>query len=307
MEQKYQEEDDLKTTGIISNESIPKLNKRSLWIGNLGGKKTKAYFDMDRLMTHTVLIGASGTGKSVASMVLAEECLLKDVAVAVFDPTLNWTGFSKPCEDKDMLRKYEKFGLSDSDARGFNTKLISVLETDLKIKIDYFKKGVMTVLMLDRLIPNDYNKFMENTLQSIFLSLKEQFDKLEILIVVENAYLLLPQFGGKGAMMLERACREFRKWGIGMILPTQIYSEFGAGVTGNVASEFLFSTRFEKDIQRAGMRYGSAYGGMLSRLKIGECLAQNPNYNYTKPWRVDIRPTFHDPNKLTPKEIKDLT
>jgi len=61
-------------TGVISSEALPKSNKRSLWIGNLGGIKTKAYFEMDRLITHAVLIGGSGTGKTVAAMVLAEEC-----------------------------------------------------------------------------------------------------------------------------------------------------------------------------------------------------------------------------------------
>ncbi|MEM5799332.1 MAG: hypothetical protein QXZ43_01540 [Candidatus Aenigmatarchaeota archaeon] len=59
--------------------------------------------------------------------------------------------------------------------------------------------------------------------------------------------MLLPQFGGQGAILLERACREFRKWGIGLLLPTQIYSEFGPGVTANIATEFLFFTKFEKD------------------------------------------------------------
>jgi DNA helicase HerA-like ATPase len=292
-------------TGVISSESLPRLNKRSLWIGNLGGIKTKAYFDMDRLITHAVLIGGSGTGKTIASMVLAEECLLKNVAVVVFDPTLEWTGFVNPCKDKGMLEKYEGFGLKESDARGFETKLIDVNKTDLGIKVDDFKKGEMTIFMVDRLTPNDYNNFMKNSFQSLFLSLHEQFDQLEILIVVENGYMLLPQFGGQGAMFLERACREFRKWGIGVILPTQIFSEFGAGVTGNVATEFSFSTRLEKDIQRASIRYGGIYSSLLPKLKVGECLVHNVNYNYTKPWRVDIRPILHDPNKLSRKEIEE--
>jgi DNA helicase HerA-like ATPase len=284
---------------VISNESLPQLNERSLWIGNLGGKRQKAYFDMDKLTSHAVLVGGTSTGKTIAAMVIAEECLLKNVPVLVFDPTRRWTGFSQPCTDEAMLNCYDKFGLSESDAKGFKTNLVEVDTKNLNIRTnDYAKKGEITVFLVGRLTPNDYNTFMKNSLESLFYSITKQSDRLEMLIVIENAYMLLPQFGGQGALLLERACREFRKWGIGLILPTQIYSEFGSGVTANVATEFLFSTKFEKDIERVGKRYGSSYSSMLSRMKTGQCMVQNVNYNYTKPWRVDIRPTLHQPTEI---------
>jgi len=52
------------------------------------------------------IVGAPGTGKTVAGMVIAEECLLKNVSVLVFTPTKQWNYFGMKCDSEKMLRLY---------------------------------------------------------------------------------------------------------------------------------------------------------------------------------------------------------
>ena len=58
-------------------------------------------------------------GKSISAQVIIEEALMQNVAVIAFDPTAQWSGMLRKCDDKKMMSYYPKFGLKPSDARGF--------------------------------------------------------------------------------------------------------------------------------------------------------------------------------------------
>ncbi|MEM5799331.1 MAG: DUF87 domain-containing protein [Candidatus Aenigmatarchaeota archaeon] len=107
----------------------------------MSGKKKRAYLDMDILTSHAVLVGGNSSGKTIASMVIAEECLMKNISVIVFDPKKSWSGFSESCSDQEMLKCYNNFGLSKADTKGFKTNLIEVDYKNLNYKInEYIKK-----------------------------------------------------------------------------------------------------------------------------------------------------------------------
>ncbi|MEM4625427.1 MAG: helicase HerA-like domain-containing protein, partial [Candidatus Pacearchaeota archaeon] len=100
-------------------ETLPKPGERSIKIGKIAETNIPAYFNLDDLTTHAIIAGATGGGKSIAAQVFIEEALDKGIAVIVFDPTAQWSGMLRKCEDKKMLSFYPKFGLKPSDARAF--------------------------------------------------------------------------------------------------------------------------------------------------------------------------------------------
>jgi DNA helicase HerA-like ATPase len=278
----------------ISISSLPKETDRSILLGKIIDLNSKAFFDIDQLTKHTVIVGGSGTGKTIAGMVIAEECLLKKVAVVVFTPTKEWNFFGSKCDSGKMLRLYKEFGLSEEDRKEFNHRELVVSCDDLNIDVtSYVEEGKINVFVLDELTENDYNEFVKNSLESMMYKNWETTDKLKVLLVFENAYKLLPSFGNKAALMLEKACREFRKYGIGILLITHSFSDFGPAVLGNVASEIWFKTSYDRDLDRITHRYGPEYRTAVVRLRTGECMIANVEYNYSKPWFIKFRPLYH--------------
>jgi DNA helicase HerA-like ATPase len=278
----------------ISIDSLPKETDNSIFLGKIIGVNSKAFFDINQLVKHIFIVGAPGTGKTVAGMVIAEECLLKNVSVLVFTPTKQWNYFGMKCDSEKMLRLYEEFGLSEENRKEFNHREIIISYNDLNIDVtSYIEEGKINVFVLDQLTENDYNEFIKNSLEQMIYKNWETTDKLKVLLIFENAYKLLPNFGNKAALMLEKACREFRKYGIGILLITHSFSDFGPAVLGNVASEIWFKTSYDKDLERISHRYGPEYRTAIVKLRIGECMIANVEYNYSKPWFIKFRPLYH--------------
>ena len=64
------------------------------------------------------------------------EALMKNIAVVVFDPTAQWSGMLRKCEDKKMMAHFPKFGLKPQDVRAFpgNVKQIKNPREAIDIK-----------------------------------------------------------------------------------------------------------------------------------------------------------------------------
>ena len=95
----------------IDTKTLPQAGERSAFIGKLAESSTKTYLDLDKFQIHTLIAGSSGSGKSVVAQDLVEEALEKGVAVVVFDPTAQWTGFLRKNEDKRVIDMYKEFGM----------------------------------------------------------------------------------------------------------------------------------------------------------------------------------------------------
>lgn len=112
-------------------DRLPKLgeDKRLGYLGmvleDVDRKSNQPYlFDLDQQgPQHTMVVGASGSGKSVTAMNLAENALFYDVPVIVFDTTGQWTGFAKKLQNKSILSKYSQLGMEKTDPRSFRTKI----------------------------------------------------------------------------------------------------------------------------------------------------------------------------------------
>ncbi|MCS7123296.1 MAG: DUF87 domain-containing protein [Candidatus Aenigmarchaeota archaeon] len=291
----------------IDFKALPQPGPDSIEVGKIAESDVKAYIDMKQLLMHTIAAGGTGSGKTVSAMVVAEELLKRKIPVIVVDPTAQWTGFIKPNRLKVMLDLYPKFGLKPTDARSFKTNIIVVEDPEMQIDLKkWMIPGEITVFVTNRLKPEQMDMFTRRMIQAVFDMRPAETKEVKLLLVFDEVHRLLPKYGGKGGYVaIERGCREFRKWGIGIFLISQVLLDFKAAVRANIASEIQLRTRFEGDINRVKTKYGQDYANKVVKLTIGTGLFQNPEYNHGKPWFIEFRPLLHSPLGLTDAEINE--
>ncbi|MEM2536241.1 MAG: DUF87 domain-containing protein, partial [Candidatus Hadarchaeales archaeon] len=290
-------------------EELPKPGPDAIKLGTLAEAKRDAYLKLSDLRMHVITAGATGGGKTISSMVIAEEALKQGKNVIVFDPTAQWTGFLRKCTDERMLSHYPKFGLTEADARSFPgvVKLITNprQKIDMKELLGEEARGKITVFVIERLKPGDMDIFVTNVIQSIFESQPREYPELKVLLIFDEVHRLLPKYGGTGAgvIQLERAVREFRKWGIGVMLVSQTIADFSETIQTNCRTQIQFWTREEGELQRIAMKYGEEHVRSVSRAPIGFGMVVNPDYNRGRPYYVNFRPILHSPFRLSPEEL----
>ncbi len=274
-------------------------------IGKIAETDKTAYFNPDDLTTHILTSGSTGAGKSVAASVIVEEALKQKIPVIVFDPTAQWTGFVRPCKDNNLLRYYPNFNMRPEDARPFTGMIFEVTDPNVKIDIKkYMNPGEVTVFTLNKLKPGEYDTAVQCIIDTIFSVGWEESTTLKMVIVFDEVHRLLEKYGGKGGYVsLEKACREFRKWGLGMIMCSQVYSDFKEAIQGNILTEIQLNTKSMADIAKVKEKYGASYSEKISRQGVGVGMLQNPKYNDGKPWFIQFRPTMHSPHKITEEEL----
>ncbi|MCW1296818.1 MAG: DUF87 domain-containing protein [Candidatus Parvarchaeota archaeon] len=281
-----------------------KIPKKGIYLGKILNTKENAYIDVNELMKHMLLAGSTGSGKSVTAMIIAEELLKLKIPVIVLDPTQQWTGFISKCDEQSMLRLYKEFGLKEP--MNFATDIIRI-DADTKIEMERYWQGGITVFCLNELNNEDFDEFIKKFLNSFFEADLEESEKLKLLIVLEEVHRLLPKYGGKKAyLMLEKAVREFRKWGIGLLLTSQVLTDFKAVIRANVETEIQFRTNYEGDINRIKEKYGGAFAKMIPKLKTGVGMIQNPEYNNANPYFIKFRPLLHSPHSIPNKKIDEI-
>ncbi len=282
------------------------LPKGELQVGEIAETNQKTTFEINELKTHVLTAGATGSGKSVSAMILVEELLEKKIPVVVFDPTAQWTGFVRPCKDPNLLKFYKKFGMNLRDVKPYKGMIYEV--KDPKVRIDfkkYMNPGEISVFTLNKLKPGEYDQAVKTIVNTIFQQGWEESTKLQLVIVFDEVHRLLEKYGGKGGYIaLERACREFRKWGIGLIMVSQVLSDFKEAIKGNVLTEIQLHTKSLGDLQRIEKKFGEDYAKKVTRLEVGVGMVQNPKYNKGKPYFVSFRPTYHSPHKIPDKELE---
>ncbi|MBN2203075.1 MAG: DUF87 domain-containing protein [Candidatus Aenigmarchaeota archaeon] len=292
---------------------LNKLPKKGLLLGKIAETNTNAYIEEEKLTTHTIIAGGTGSGKTVAAMVMAEEALKKNIPVIVFDPTAQWTGFIRSNNDKEMINNYKKFGMKEEEARSFKGSIVPIKDPFLKLEIEkYVKPGEMTVFVLNKLTADQLDYFIRKTVDYMFKVSWPESRKMKLMVVFDEVHRLLPKYSkksgasleGGGYQAIERACREFRKWGIGLVMISQVLLDFKGAIRAVIATEMQLRTKYEGDVNRIKTKYGWDYAESIPKLDIGTGMVQNPSYNDGKPWFITFRPLLHDTFRLTDEELQ---
>ncbi|MEK6825613.1 MAG: helicase HerA-like domain-containing protein [Nanoarchaeota archaeon] len=276
------------------------------YVGLIADTDQKAYFDTNQLTKHILIAGGTGAGKTVSGMIIVEELLKRGLSVVVLDPIGQWTGFVKKNEDKGMKEVYAKFGLNGGQA--FATRIIDIDESTMGIDlVHYVTKPGLTVLRMDELTPSKVDIFIESALEQIYRAKLSETNELRSLVVLDEVHRLLPKYGGhKAYTKLEQAVREFRKWGVGLLMISQVLTDFKGAIRGNIGTEIQMRSRYEGDIKRVRERHGMDISKLISRLPTAIGLIETPFYNKGNPYFIEFRPLLHSPFKLSEKEVSQL-
>jgi hypothetical protein len=165
--------------------------------------------------------------------------------------------------------------------------------------------GEITVFTLNKLRPGEYDQAVMNIIDTIFGIGWEEAIDLKMLIVFDEVHRLLEKYGGKGGYIaLEKGAREFRKWGIGLMMVSQVMGDFREELRGNVLTEIQLHTKSQTDIERVRQKYGDEYAARVTKLEVGVGLFANPKYNRGRPIFVNFRPVLHEAHKITDKELE---
>ena len=291
----------------LDTTKLPQPGKRSVFLGKVAETGIRTFMTLDKLQTHTLIAGATGGGKTVAAEVIIEEALLKGISVIVFDPTAQWTGFLRKNQDKTMFNRYRYFEMKKDEAKAFNGTIKTITDPlefiDLK---KYIKPGEIAIFNISKLTPKESDLVVASTIQQIFkMNLPESKD-LNTLIVYDEVHRLLPKFGGSGTgfIQLERGVREFRKWGVGLILISQVLSDFVGEIKANISTEIQTNTRYEDDLERIKLKYGDEILKSVVKESVGTVMFVNAEYNNGRPYFVSFRPLLHNHARLTEKELE---
>ena len=290
----------------IDQSTMPKPGPRTAYVGKLAESSSRVYFDLDLFQVHTIVSGSSGSGKSIVAQDLVEESLMKGVAAIVFDPTAQWTGFLRKSTDKRFLGLYPKFGMKKTDARAFNGNVRQILNAREVIEIKrYIKPGEINVFSVAKLDPEDTDTLVANTIRQVFHANLPESPQLRLMVVFDEVHRLLPKFGGSGAgfIQIERAAREFRKWGVGLILISQVLTDFVGETKANINTEVQMRTRDAGDLERIKNKYGPSMLQSLLKSATGTGMIENSAYNKGNPYFVTFRPLLHEHARLSDEEL----
>jgi len=294
--------------GKVDFNLLPKPGERSIFLGTVAETNVKTYFDLDQLTIHTLIAGSTGGGKTVSAEVLVEEALAKGISVIVFDPTAQWSGFLRKCVNKTMLSLYPKFSMKKSDAKAFNGNVHEILDARQIIDIKkYMIPGEIHVFAINRLAPKDIDTLVANTIREVFKANLPEAPELKTIIIFDEVHRLLPKFGGSGEgfIQIERGAREFRKWGVGLMLISQVLTDFIGETKANINTEIQMRTRDEGDLNRIKNKYGGYMLQSLLKSATGVGMIENSAYNKGNPYFVSFRPLLHEHARLSDEELEN--
>ena len=288
----------------------PKEDGGSGYLGTLADRDDDAYLGLDELTTHGMVAGATGSGKSVTGQAIVEEALEQGVNVIVLDPTAQWSGYLRKCTSDDMLKHYSEFDMSANDARAYDGNIRAINSPDDDIDIQYLlqndeQSGSIVTFSLHKLESKDIESFASSIIQQVFEANCSEREHLDTLIVFDEAHRLLKKFGGSGDGLnqLERGAREFRKWGIGMLLLSQVISDFPSEIRTNVGTKIQMRTRNQSDLDHYKDNYGMDTVRSIVKANVGSGMIQNSDYNGGNPYFVNFRPLKHSVHRLSDEEL----
>jgi hypothetical protein len=206
-----------------------------------------------------------------------------------------------------MLKHYKEFAMKPEDTRAFNGNIHQVTDPRQVLDISkYIVPGEIHIFTLNKLKPRELDFFVASSIKQIFDMNPKEARELKLLLVYDEVHRLLPKFGGagEGFIQLERGCREFRKWGIGLLLISQVTADFVGAIKANIMTEIQLRTREDSDLDRIKLKYGEDMLKAVVKAAIGTGMVVNPEYNRGRPYFISFRPILHQVTRLDDEELE---
>jgi hypothetical protein len=230
------DEPDLRSLAVRQNSVI--------FIGNSHTYSMPALLDFDKLLNpHMLIVGMTGSGKTflMKNMILRLSVFEESIIILI-----DFTG-----EYQNRLKMHisnlEDMGLGDYS----------------KNEITYFNLAGS----LEQEKIRSCSKILEHVL--ILMRSQEINGKRRIFVVLDEAWKLL-----KSDKSLETIIREGRKYGVGLILSSQLIEDADNPIISNIATLFMFRTQNKKSIEKIAKNYNLSeeYASKIQNLDIGSCL-----------------------------------
>jgi len=167
------------------------------------------------------------------------------------------------------------------------------------------RPGIATVVLVNELVPAEIDRYIGELIKAVRSARLPQSKQLKLLIVFDEIHTILPKFGGngKGFVELDRAVREFRELGVGMLLLSQVLEDFLGAIRGNINTEVQMRTTFDDDLAKAKLKYGEKVADSIMRCETGTGLFHNADYNIGRPFFLSFRPPYHNTDRLPDKDL----
>lgn len=287
---------------------FPKQTERSVFLGKVAENTQSVYVDVDQLTKHTVIAGITGGGKTIAGNVIVEDALRAGASALIIDPTAQWTGIIKENADIHLKKEFDKFHMHNDEVQGIPTRIIPIDRFEEALDLEkIMTPGVATVVSVEHLTPVQVEKYVCKLIEKISAARLPSSKKLRLLLVFDEIHIILPKFGGtgEGFTQIERATREFREFGVGLLLLSQVLEDFLGAIRGNINTEMQMRTTFDEDLDKARLKYGDAVANSIMAAQTGTGLFHNADYNLGRPFFLAVRPPRHNPNRLSNDDLQE--
>jgi hypothetical protein len=248
-------------------------------------------------ITHALISGMTGSGKSVLVRVLAEEAAtLKDVNVLILDPRNQSAGLLVPEDRAQMLSRYAAFGLKDPGAFAF------AYHAPANAAADPLPSDLGDVSMSHRVVSfkgvDDSERcgLFADILNALFDRLSSrEVEWVRQVVLIEEAQLFTRRLTADAAgteakraeAALDRLLREGRKFGICVLVSSQSVKDFSreaVSIRQNAGTK-VFLHNSDREVEYARDYLDDSRE--IIKLRPGEAIFCNPAWGVV---RVSVRP-----------------
>jgi len=244
--------------------------------------------------------GATGSGKSYLGRVLLEEAAHHDVSILILDPRNQAAGFLTAEDRPSILSLYSEFGMSPSEARGFDLRYFAPgtsLGDDLPVDLGKLGAG-RSIVSFKGLDDEERCTLFARILDAVFdAHAAEESSSLELLVFVEEAQRftkkrVVPEAksaGQRAENALDRTLREGRKYGCCTMIISQTIRDFAydvASIRQNTNTK-AFLHNSDREVDYAATFLGD--GKQIIHLQPGTAILHNATWGSA---RIRVRPPY---------------
>jgi len=291
----------LEETDYAGHITLPKWDVRLPAEGNMLGRVAVDdwkldeffYLPLKKYAQKGILVsGASGSGKTVAAKVIAEELLDDSIPVLVFDATEQWERLRERNTEDEMLKRYRLFGMKQTP-RGYKLQTTREMMHIDEI-LDY--KGATIIDLSGIADEADRVEKVALALDDIleYFDVQKDSNELRLLVVIEEAHLwTLREVGKEAIRFLDKAARMLRKKGVGVMLVSHKISDFDPAMRSSMNISVFFRTKYEGDLDSIGRVLGNEFSKITPSLPVGYSIFHLADLG--DPYVTAWRPTYSQP------------